>query len=147
MRTRIPIPLKLVGWIFILGGISAAIEILIDASNGRTNLNFGVLGVFIGIGLLRLRTGWRTLALVLLVIALVFIPILSVLALSTPGNLSFNIFGQKVAALSPPMFLILLAVFFVFTFWQFRVLLRPDVRALFLNRRGNKMLLRKRKSE
>jgi hypothetical protein len=138
MRTRIPIPLKLVGWIFILGGISAAIEILIDASNGRTNLNFGVLGVFIGIGLLRLRTGWRTLALVLLVIALVFIPILSVLALSTPGNLSFNIFGQKVAAL---------AVFFVFTFWQFRVLLRPDVRALFLNRRGNKMLLRKRKSE
>jgi hypothetical protein len=136
MRTRIPIQLKLVAWIFILAGISAAIEILIDASNGRMNLNFGVLGVPIGIGLLRLRTGWRTLALVFLVIALAFIPVLSVLALSTPGNLSFNIFGQKVAALSPPLFFTLLAVFFVFTFWQFRVLVRPDVRAMFLNRRG-----------
>ena len=135
MRTRIPIQLKLVALIFFLGGISAAIEILIDASNGRTNLNFGILGVFIGIGLLRLRTGWRTLALIFLVIALAFIPILSVFALSTPGNLSFNIFGQNVAALSPPLFFALLAVVFLFTFWQFRILVRPDVRALFLNRR------------
>lgn len=136
MRTRIPIQLKLVAWIFILGGISAAFEILIDASNGRTNLNFGVLGVFIGIGLLRFRTGWRTLALTFLVIALAFIPIVGVLALSTPGNLSFNIFGQKVVALSPLLFFTLLAVVFVFTFWQFRILVRPDIRAMFLNRRA-----------
>jgi hypothetical protein len=133
MRTRIPTQLKLVAWIFILGGISAAIEILIEASNGRANLNFGILGVFIGIGLLRLRPGWRTLALFFLVITLAFIPVLSVLALSTPGSLDFKIFGQKVAALSPPLFFTLLAVFFIFTFWQFRVLVRPNVRAMFIN--------------
>lgn len=136
MKTRTPIQLKLVAWIFILGGISAAIEILIDASNGRTNLNFGVIGVFIGIGLLRLRAGWRTLALILLLITLAFIPVLCVLALSTPCSLDFRILGQKVAALSPPLFFTLLAAFFVFTFWQFHVLNRPNVRIMFPNRRG-----------
>jgi hypothetical protein len=136
MRTRIPIQLKLVAWIFILSGISAAIEIFIDASNGRTNFNFGILGVFTGVGLLRLRRGWRTLALISLVIALASIPIVSLLALSTPGNFSFNLFGQKVVAVSPPLFFIILVVVFVFTFWQFRVLVRPDIRAMFLNRKS-----------
>jgi hypothetical protein len=136
MKTKIPIQLKLVAWIFILSGISAAIEILIDSSKGLINWNFGILGVFIGIGLLRLRNGWRALALILLVITLVFIPVLSVLALSTPGRLNFSVFGQKVAILSPPLFFTLLVGYFVLTFWQFHVLIQPRNRVMFLNRKN-----------
>jgi len=136
LRTRLPIQLKIVSWIFILGGISAAIEIFIDATKGHMNLNFGVLGIFVGIGLLHLKRGWRTLALVFLLMALIFTPIVGVLAISRPGNLDFQLFGQKIAAISPFLFFLLLAGFFALTLWQFRVLVCRDVSAIFQNRRG-----------
>ena len=95
-KRNIPVSLKIVAILFILGGINSVIEIIVAIANSRININFGVLGLFIGPGLLALRPGWRTCALVFIWIALIFIPIFSVLVLFHSGPPDFDVFGQKV---------------------------------------------------
>ena len=95
-KRNIPVSLKIVAILFILGGVHSVIEIIISIAYSRININFGILGLFIGPGLLALRPGWRTCALVFIWIALIFIPIFSVLVLFHSGPLDFNVFGQKV---------------------------------------------------
>src|SRR5438128_6680105 len=68
LYTRQPLPtsLKVVAWVFLIFGILSAIEIISSLVAGKLSLNFGVLGIFIGRGLLRLSPGWRTVALICL---------------------------------------------------------------------------------
>src|SRR5437762_3541841 len=72
---NIPASLKIVAWLFILFGISSAIEIVVAIFQGRLSFNFGVVGIFVGRGLLRLQPGWRTCALVLTRFELLLLPI------------------------------------------------------------------------
>ena len=78
-KSHIPVSLKVVAVLFILGGIHSVIEVVLDLMQSKININFGVLGLFIGPGLLALRRGWRTCALVFTWIALIFLPILTVI--------------------------------------------------------------------
>ena len=129
-----PTALKVVAWIFILGGLSACIEILVALTQNRFSLNFGVLGIFIGYGLLKLRSGWRLLGLISLWIAMIGTPVITLMALSNPGKLEFKVFGVKIANLSPAVFSIFMGGCFLFSVWQYRVLTRSDVRTLFYPR-------------
>lgn len=131
-----PKALTVVAWIFIIGGVAVAIEILLALLRQHLSLNLGVIGIFIGLGLLRLSRGWRTVALVSLWIAMVGTPLVGMMALSGQGALSFTVFGIKVAEMSIGPFLIYAFGFFVLTVWQYRVLTRSDVRALFYSRRN-----------
>ena len=54
-----------------------------------------MLGIFIGPGLLRHRPGWRTCAFVFLWIALIFIPLITIIMFNASSPLDFSIFGQK----------------------------------------------------
>jgi len=128
---QIPASLKVVAALFILGGICAVIEVLVSLVHGHININFGVLGLFIGPGLLALRPGWRTCALVFLWIAMIGVPIIAVLMLAHSGPLDFKVFGQKVGYASKEIGLLLAVIVFVLAVWQYRILVRDDVRRLF----------------
>lgn len=128
---KIPVSLKIVAVLFILGGVSAAIEIVVSLMHGRVNINFGVLGLFIGPGLLALKRGWRTCGLVFLWIGMIFAPIIGVLMLIQSGPVYFHLFGQRAGDTSKAIGLIVVVAVFLLCFWQYRVLTRPDVRRLF----------------
>jgi hypothetical protein len=51
----IPPALKIVAWLFIIGGIFAVIHVIVSLMSGRISINLGVFGIFIGRGLLRLN--------------------------------------------------------------------------------------------
>jgi hypothetical protein len=129
--TPIPASLRVVAFLFILGGVFSLIEVIVSLMHSYININFGVLGLFIGPGLLRLSRGWRTCALVLLWIAMIGIAIVAVLFMTISGPLDFKLFGQKVGHASKELGLVLAAVVFALALWQYRVLTRSDVRRLF----------------
>jgi hypothetical protein len=128
----IPASLKVVAALFILSGISSLLEIIVSLLHGHISINFGVLGLFIGAGLLRLSPTWRTWALVFTWIALVGAPLVGLIFLIVPGPLDFNLFGQPVGHAPKAAGVAVAVVVFLVALWQYRVLTRPDVRALFL---------------
>lgn len=127
----IPTPLKVVAWLFIIGGIWAVIEVLVALTQSRISINFGVLGLFIGPGLLKLRPGWRTCALVFLWIGLIGFPIIFLLGLSGKVPAYFEMFGVKLARIPSWWVSVGVVPFFLLVLWQYRVLTRPDIRRLF----------------
>jgi hypothetical protein len=129
--TPIPTSLKVVAYLFILSGILSLIEIIVSLMHGQININFGVLALFIGAGLLRLSRGWRTWALVFLWIAMIGIPIIALVFMTASGPLDFKLFGQNVGHASPALGIVLATLMFALAVWQYRVLTRPDVRRLF----------------
>lgn len=128
---HIPASLKAVAILFILGGIYAVIDIIVAIEHSRISINFNVLGLFIGPGLLALRRGWRTCALVFTWIAIIGIPIIALLFISVPGPLDFKIFGQVIGHTTKGFGLLLAGIIFVVALWQYHVLTRPDVKELF----------------
>ena len=126
-----PASLKIVAGLFIFGGICSAIEVIVSLMHNHINLNFGVLGLFIGPGLRRFSPSWRTCALVFLWIGLIGIPIIAFVLMTRPGPLDLKVFGQKVGHAPEELGLAIAAVAFLLTLWQYRVLTRPDVRDLF----------------
>lgn len=128
----LPLALKIVAIIFILGGITALIEVIVSLMNKRIDINFGVLGIFIGIGLFKLSQGWRICALVLTWVVLITVPVIGIMFLGHPGPLDFSIFGQKVGVVSKQVGVAMAALLFIYTLWQYRALTREDVRRLFI---------------
>jgi hypothetical protein len=128
---RVPISLKIVAALFIFGGISALIEVIVAFMHRSLNINFGILGLFIGPGLLALRPGWRTCALILIWIGLIAFPLFAVLVLAYHPPLNISLFGQDIGKAPPEAGLFAAAVAFALTLWSYWVLVRPDVRRLF----------------
>lgn len=126
-----PLSLKIVAALFILGGISSIIDAIINLTQGTLPLNFGVLGLFVGIGLLRLSRAWRTCALVFLWIAFIALPLVGLAFLFLAGPVNYTIFWQKVGPGSRVIGVALAALLFAVAVWQYRVLTRPEIRKLF----------------
>ena len=133
MEQRQPTPtaLKVVAVLFILGGLSSAIDVLIRLTQGSLFLNFGVLGLFIGPGLLRYSRGWRTCALVFLWLGMVGFPLAAVLVLATDQPLRYTVFGQQMGEAPKGAGVAVAALGFALALWQYWVLTRPRVRQLF----------------
>lgn len=128
---KAPTSLKIVAVLFIIGGVLAVIEILAALARGGININFGVLGLFIGPGLLRFSRGWRTCGLVFLWIGLVGLPIIFLIGLTGSVPAHFTVFGIKMARIPSWWVSVGVIPFFVLVLWQYRVLTRPDVRRHF----------------
>lgn len=126
-----PFSLKIVAALFILGGISSIIDAIIRLTEGTFPLDFGVLGLFVGIGLLRLSRPWRTCALVFLWIALISLPLIALVFLFLAASVNYTIFWQNVGPGSRAIAVALAALLFAVALWQYRVLTRPDIRKLF----------------
>ena len=130
-QKQAPLALKIVAALFIISGVFAALEVLVSLTHGRIELRLGVVGIFIGLGLLHFRRGWRTCALLFTWIVLGFIPFFVFLALAGERSLHFELFGQQVGETSPNLALLVAAVVFAITLWQYRILTRQDVVELF----------------
>jgi hypothetical protein len=126
----IPVSLKIVAALFIFAGISCAIEIVVAVMHKHIDINFGVLGLFVGAGLLRLSRGWHTCALVCVWIELILIPIIAVFML-VAGSRDITVLGQKTGHASTGVGAGLVFAGFLLACWQYYVLTRPDIRSLF----------------
>lgn len=122
-RPPLPASLTAVAVIFIVFGALV---------HGNIDLDFGVLGLFVGPGLLRLSRGWRTCGLVLNWFPLIGLPIIAVLLLFDGQAMHARLFGATVAVDAVRGFaLIIIAAFFALSLWVYHVLTRRDVRRLF----------------
>jgi hypothetical protein len=122
--------IKAVAYLFLFGGFSTLLSMVLSLFVGKINLSFGVLGIFIGFGLLRLEERWRIWAVVFTWFGLVITPILTALALAN-RSLPFQVFGIQVGQLGSGWGLVIGVVLFLFYVWQHAVLTAPDSRRLF----------------
>lgn len=127
----LPLALRVVAVVSIIAGVGCAIELVGSFMQGRVSLNFGVLGIPIGIGLLRLRRGWRTLGLVDLWIGLIGLPVFVLFALPGQGIPTWQLFGVTVSRASHGALAAFGVALWLLHCWAYHVLTRPDVRRLF----------------
>lgn len=131
---KIPTPLRVVAYIHLVVGILCVIEFIVLLFHSTFSLQFGILGIPIFFGLLNLRNGWRVCAMVLLWFGLISFPIMFLLGLSGAVPAYFQVFGINVARIPGWIVSVGTIPFFLLVIWQYRVLIRPDVRRLFLER-------------
>jgi len=131
MKPKPPTSLVIVAVLFAIGGVFALLEMVVDFARGMISINFGVLGILIGPGLLRYSRGWRTCALVFIIFGLILVPIIFVLMVMHSGPTNLEYFGSTVGTAPIGLGLVLVVLFFLFFWWQYHVLTRPDVKRLF----------------
>ena len=132
---QIPSALSVVSYIFLVFGISSAVEILVALARGSFHFDLVILGLWIFFGLRRYSPGWRTCALVFIWSGLITIPIGVVLLLSASllsgQGVEVVISGQRHEDISAIWVCIPLALFFSLVLWMYRVLTRPNIRSMF----------------
>jgi hypothetical protein len=111
--------------------VLSILQVILDFLHSKITINTGLLGVFIGPGLLRFRPGWRTCALVLLWIGMIFTPIAVIFMLSANGAINVDILGLKMGDAPMPVGFVMAAFWFGLTVWEYRVLVREDIRKMF----------------
>jgi hypothetical protein len=75
-KPPLPLATRVTAWVFIVVGLWAAADILRAVADGRISLDFSVLAVGIGWGILHRRRGWHTLGLVSLWLGMLAIGVL-----------------------------------------------------------------------
>lgn len=127
----IPWSLRLVGILFLLVGVISLADLVATIGTARLRFDPAVIGIFVGVGLLKLSRVWRVVALITLSIVLVFLVLMARVILRY-GGIDTMQWGNEVWAIgTPAVFLFGLAAVALLILWQFRVLLRRDVRMLF----------------
>jgi len=125
--------LRIVAILFLLTAIECVIEFFCSFTQNRIFIPFGILGFFIYAGLPAYRRPWRTVALILVWIPQIFMPLVALIAIFNGGDLYIDFLGYHIARVALPVFLLWLAFWWSINFWEFRVLMRPSIRARFLN--------------
>jgi hypothetical protein len=126
-----PTSLKVVAWIFIMTGVLTIVQAIIDLTHSRITFATGFLAAFVGPGLLRFSSGWRTFALVLLWFGMILTPVILAFMLLVTGEVTVDFFGLHVGSVPRVVAFVLGAALYVLTIWQYRILVREDVRLLF----------------
>ena len=127
MKTNRPTSLTVVAWLFILVGILAVVSTAARALSGTITLNSAVLALPGGIGLLRVRRGWRMFCLCALCVGVLGSVLLSAGAIYSPQKIHLPGLGVP-----SPYFVVLVAVASTLVYvWAYWVLTRKDVCALF----------------
>lgn len=133
-RKGLPISLKAVAWIFIAFGILSAIDAVVSLAYGRLSINLGVLGIFAGRGLLRLSRGWRLFAMVVLWLEMLGCAAILLFALAAGGSAPVRVNGRVVGNVPVWVMAVPTAAILAVAVWQYYVLSRTDVAALFRKR-------------
>lgn len=129
--TSLPKSLVVVAALFFLIGSLAVIEMIYSLMNDRVSLNFNIIAIGVGWGLLKLRSGWRICGMVMIWLVLIGAPLAAALGLIFPENLQIN--GQPVPMDSAfrSITLATLAAVFAIALWAYRVLTNPVIRDRF----------------
>ncbi len=137
---QIPVSLQAVAYLSIIGGVLAAVDVLIGLTQQRVSLNFGVLGVPGGLGLLRLSRGWWRCEQATTALGLVFLAIGAIMWLNAPGPLTFNFLGVPVGYLPKWTGIVPIGTAAALLSWALWALSRPPVGEIFalgdVRRRG-----------
>jgi hypothetical protein len=127
----LPTSLRIVACLFIRVGLASVNGTITDLVGGRLTINLGILGWFVGRGLLRLHRGWRTCGLVLLWINIIGLglagPLLLVMGRPGVTRVGRSIVGHIAA----PYAFLLCAGLLAVSAWQCWVLTRPEIKELF----------------
>ena len=127
-----PASLMIVAFLFIVSGIASVWEVSSALSHGRVNINFGILALFVGIGLLRFKRGWRTCALGIVWLSFLFAALALGKLIFSPESVTIGWIGShSTAAQRPLMTWVLVIAMSLLVVWVYRVLTRRDVRRLF----------------
>jgi serine/threonine protein kinase len=132
--SRRPWSLIVVAGLFMLTGCSAAWDIGSGFHKHIYSLNFGLLCLSVGIGLLRLRRGWRVAALIMIGLPFILGACLGIVALF--GHFTFvshaKFLGYELTGLSRLAAMIVACTLIsILLGWMSWVLTRSDVKALF----------------
>lgn len=135
-RHPLPADLRAVAFVHLVTGVGALLEVVVRLTQDHYQLNLGVLGIPICFGLLRRAAAWRSCALALLWMGLLLAPIAGFAGMVGSGPATFGVFGVPLGFASRGWLCVVAAALFLLFLWQYRVLVRPDVRSLFLGDRA-----------
>jgi hypothetical protein len=130
-RIKIPRALRVVAYIHLVHGLWSLAEFVILLTRNHYQIAFGILGIPICFGLLRLSRGWRTTAIALLWIGLLFATLILPSSLWVSGPVKFSILAIPRGEIDSNWLSISTAAIAALFGWQLLVLYRPEVRQLF----------------
>ncbi len=118
--------LKLIAGIFIFEGLLEGVYALLQLNEGNVHIPIGMVSLFIGVGLLRRRPGWRTGARVVLVLSMgaAAWALFNLIDQPAPIRLAFGEFSSGA-------FTGFISGIFLIKIWEFRFLSRNDIHMLF----------------
>lgn len=125
--------LKIIAYLFVIGGTLWVVDFFLEMLLlGRFEFNVGFIGIFVGRGLLRYERRWLTCAYWLTAMGLIFTAVvgLALLGKAVP-SVSFQVFGIPLGQLPDWAGAAACAGCFAFSWWQYGILKRDDVRRLF----------------
>jgi len=133
LNPKIPIPLRIVAWLFILEGAVSVLGILFSLFHKSVNLDIiGVISIYAGLGILRLSNGWRWYALILLGIEILFLIVALSLITQHAWREQWTVFGAYPIWFSLKQRITVLALFQTISLFKFIVLVAPITRARFI---------------
>ena len=131
LQKKAPTALIVIAVLFIISGIYHVFDVMVLFTHSKLSLSSGVLGIFVGPGLLRFRPGWRICALVFTWFGLIFTPVFAVLALNGGRSVPVVYFDHTFGFMPQGLSLLVAFIYFLFFIWQYRVLTNEDVVRLF----------------
>ncbi len=134
---KYPWQLVVLALFFIVEGLPSVWDLGKSIASGPFPIGFnsGIICIPIGIGLLRLRPWWRKAAILMLLLVLAMVLVGGVFALAgvpLSGMRGTVLFGFWIK--EPALGGLINLLFLILTVWQYMVLIRPDVKALFQKR-------------
>jgi hypothetical protein len=134
MNTKRPLPLSIVAWLFIIAGVFSVWDLASQLWYGWFSLNTGVLFIFLGRGLLRLRPAAHTWALVVVVLGWVLLAVVIIACgIFDSGVVRFG--DTVVTGWQRQLTLLgIVTIYGALLAWVTRILLRDEIEDMF--RRG-----------
>jgi hypothetical protein len=129
-RPGLPLSLRIVAYVTILSGVGSLVDVIMGLFHGHLSLNFGVLQIPAGFGLLRRSQGWRTFELVCLWFAFVAFGIAAI-AVASGKTISYGQFPEPWNRHRKELSLLIAGLMLAYLVWEYRVLTSPHVRRLF----------------
>lgn len=127
----IPVTLSVVSYVFLALAIFAVVGMLGSALRGSIHLDLNVLGFWIFLGLRRYSVTAHTGALILIWITMIACAFGFIFGIFGHGTTFITVFGRHYAEVRSFWLSIIAAIYFLFTFWMYRVLTRPSIWCLF----------------
>jgi hypothetical protein len=129
--TEIPRDLRIVGYITIAFGLLSTFDMIVRLLKGGLHVDFGIVQIPIGLGLLRLQPMSRRLAVVFLSLAFLLLLIFIGFTIVSPQPPDLMLFGDWAGTAPRPFALALSIASGILIAWEFNVLRREDVQRLF----------------
>ena len=126
-----PLALKIVAYLSILAGIISLIGMISSFMTNHITINFGVIELFIGLGLLKGKKTWRSFALLIIWLMFLVIPIISIRLLAYDTTTTLKFLGLRITPVTTEVVMVFGSILLIWNIWQYVVFNRKDVLAYF----------------